>query len=131
MAGDQREPSRLPYLPKYVDDWLSSLTIASFTLEQEGAYQRLLMWEWKDPTCSLPTDESVLANYSRLGSRWKKFGRPIVERCFVRREDRLVNLRLYAIWLEVQDKSAKAKASARTRWEKERQSRLPVDRGDN
>lgn len=126
-ASDRSEPNRLPYMPMYVDDWLSSLTVASFTLEQEGAYERLLKWAWKDPSCTLPDDEAVLAQYSRLGTRWKKFGRPIVERCFVREGGRLVNLKLRSIWREVQEKSSKAKAAANTRWDNERQRRLTMD----
>ena len=39
----------------------ASVFEGGFTLEQEGAYDRLLMWAWKDPSCSLPLDEAVLA----------------------------------------------------------------------
>jgi uncharacterized protein YdaU (DUF1376 family) len=111
-------------MPLFTDDWLSSLTIAGFTAEQEGAYVRLLLYEWKDPTCTLPFDEPTLANYSKLGSRWKKVGRPIIAACFIQREGRLVNLKLYEVWQRVQEKSAKAKAAAEGRWARERQGHL-------
>jgi uncharacterized protein YdaU (DUF1376 family) len=120
-------PARLPYMPVFVDDWLSSLAIGSFTLEQEGAYWRLLTWAWKDPTCSLPRDENTLATYSRLGVRWRKLGRPIITRCFVVEDERLVNRKLRRIWEQVHERSLKAKASAELRWAKERQRPLIDD----
>lgn len=128
-ASDRSESNRLPYMPKYVDDWLSSATVASFTLEQEGAYDRLLMWEWKDPTCTLPNDETVLAQYSRLGSRWRRLGRPIVKACFVEEGGRLVNLKLRELWRAAMEKSRQAKDAANSRWDRERQRRLNMDGG--
>jgi uncharacterized protein YdaU (DUF1376 family) len=124
IRGDKQDTDRLPYMPWYVDDWLSSDTITGFSVEQEGAYARLLMRAWKQPGCSLPNDDAILARFSRLGSRWRKVGRPIIDACFVRENGRLVNLKQREIWREVQEKSAKAKAAAEARWEKERQGRL-------
>ena len=123
--SNQNGRSRLPYMPLYVDDWLSSDTITSFTLEQEAAYARLLMRQWKAPDGQLPKDESVLASFSRLGARWKKVGRPIIQRCFVERAGGLVNLRLRQEWLRVRERSCKARAAAAERWERERQGQLP------
>ena len=122
--GDHHETSRLPYMPKFIDDWLSSLTIATFTLEQEAAYDRLLMYQWKDPQCSLPKDEAILASYSRLGPKWKKFGRPIIARCFVEENGRLFNRRCRQEWLKAQEISGKRKAAADERWRKARQGQL-------
>lgn len=116
-------------MPKYVDDWLSSLSIACFTLEQEAAYDRLLMFQWKDPTCSLPKDESILASYSRLGARWKKVGRPIIARCFVEENGRWFNQRCRKEWLKAQEIAGKRKAAAEERWRKKRQGPLLPDPG--
>lgn len=110
------ERPRFPYVPFYVDDWLSSDAIAGFTLEQEAAYLRLLLRQWKAPDGLLPKDEHQLAGYSRLGTRWSKVGRPIIKRCFVARGGGYVNLRLRTEWLRVRDKSQKAAAAAAERW---------------
>ena len=121
----RRKDSKFPYMPFYVDDWLSSDTVAGFTLEQEAAYLRLLIRQWKAPDGQLPKDERVLASYAKLGTRWGKVGRPIVQQCFVERAGGLVNLRLREIWLHVKSRSAKAKAAAEKRWDDERQGDLP------
>lgn len=116
MPTREVDKTRFPYVPFYVDDWLSSDAIAGFTLEQEAVYLRLLLRQWKAADGQLPKDEALLAGYSRLGPRWPKVGRPIVKRCFVERADGLVNLRLREEWLRVRSKSEKAKAAADKRW---------------
>lgn len=110
------EKTRFPYVPFYVDDWLSSDAIAGFTLEQEAVYLRLLLRQWKASDGQLPKDEGLLAGYSRLGHRWAKVGRPIIQRCFVERTGGWVNPRLREEWLRVRSKSEKAKAAADLRW---------------
>lgn len=126
---EKAQESRFPYMPFYVDDWLSSDTIAAFTLEQQAAYLLLLLRQWKAPNGQIPKDEAVLASYTKLGPRWRKVGRPIVQQCFVERAEGFVNLKLRGIWLETKSKSAKAKASADRRWEIERQAKLADDNG--
>jgi uncharacterized protein YdaU (DUF1376 family) len=126
-SRETNEANRLPFMPLYIDDWLSSDAIAAFTPEQESAYLRLLMRQWKSPDCSLPKDESILASYSRLGSRWKKLGRQILQRCFVEVNGRFVNQRLKFEWEKAREKSVKAQSAAFTRWSKDSRRRLPVD----
>lgn len=118
------DKARFPYMPFYVDDWLSSGAVASFTMEQQAAYFRLLIQQWKAHDGQLPKDETVLAGYSGLGSKWRKVGRPIIQRCFVERSGGLVNVRLREIWLHVRAKSKQAKAAAGARWSRA-QSDLP------
>ena len=104
-------------MPFYVDDWLLSDAIDGFTLEQQGAYLRLLLRQWKSRTGMLPQDDRSLAEMSRLGERWKKVGRPIVARCFVKRGDGLVNLRCRELWEAARRKSGLARDAATKRWE--------------
>lgn len=128
---DEQDKTRFPFLPFYVDDWLSSDAVSGFTLEQEAVYLRLLMRQWKAADGQLPKDEKLLAGYSRLGKeRWRKIGRPILQRCFVERASGLVNLKLREIWLRTREKSAKAKAAAEKRWDNERQGSLPDSEDD-
>lgn len=116
MAHPELERSQFPFFPFFVDAWLSSAAIESFTLEQEGAYLRLLLRQWTAPDGYLPKDEATLAQLSRLGARWRKVGRPILRKCFVKRAGGYLNLRLRRHWEEVRDKSAQAKRAAAFRW---------------
>lgn len=108
--------ARFPYFPFYVDDWLSSDTVDGFSLEQQGAYLRLLLRQWKARDGMLPKDEAQLARWSGLGVRWPKLGKPILAQCFVERRDGFVNLRLRALWEHARSRSHKARGAANARW---------------
>jgi uncharacterized protein YdaU (DUF1376 family) len=115
INGDER--ARFPYMPFYVDDWLTSDAVDAFTLEQQGAYLRLLLRQWTAKNGMLPNDDSELARISRLGKRWAKWGRPILARCFVELREGLVNPRCRAEWERARRRSTKAAESAHKRWE--------------
>ena len=112
----EHQRARFPYMPFYVDDWLSSDAVEAFTLEQQGAYIRLLARQWKAHDGLLPKDEATLARWSGLGTRWKKLGRPIIGRCFVEKGGGWVNPRCRELWEYTRAKSAKARQSAESRW---------------
>src|SRR3982751_1788768 len=115
-----------PYLPFFVDDWLSSPSVSDFTLEQQGAYLRLLCWAWKTPKLELPRNEHVLAEYSGLGARWAKVGRPIIKRCFeTSPQNGYVNPRLQQEWHRVQGRSSIGKKAAETRWKAKKANGKP------
>ena len=61
--------AKLPYFPLYVNDWLGSTTITTFTPEQEGGFIRLLCHAWSNPDCTIPGDEQELMALSRLSSQ--------------------------------------------------------------
>lgn len=122
MSQPETDRARFPYMPFYVDDWLSSDAVESFTLEQAGAYLFLLLRQWKAPNGYLPTNEATLARWSRLGSRWPKIGRPILRACFVKRKEGYANPRCRRLWEETKAKSAKARTAADLRWERERRN---------
>jgi uncharacterized protein YdaU (DUF1376 family) len=115
----QPDRARFPYMPFFVDDWLSSDSVESFTLEQQGAYLLLLARQWKAKDGRLPLDEKTLARWSRLGPKWKALGKPIIARCFVERGGGLVNLRCRQLWESTREKSRKAQAAAEARWNRE------------
>ena len=116
VSGNGEDRARFPYLPLFVDDWLTSDAIDGFTVEQEGAYLRLLLRQWKSKTGMLPRDERELARISRLGERWRELGKPIIDRCFVKRRFGLVNLRLRNEWERAEKRSAVNANAARKRW---------------
>lgn len=49
-----------------VDSWLGSAAVGSFSAQQEGAFIRLLVYEWKSQDCSLPGDLDQLAKLARV-----------------------------------------------------------------
>lgn len=89
--------NRPPAFQFYAKDWLSSKKIVTMTLEEEGAYIHLLAHCWDSPDCTLPDDDSELAQLSRMGERWLNGGSTTLRKCFVshpRKPERLTNLRL-------------------------------------
>ena len=111
-----------PAFQFYASDWLGSTRIALMTPEQEGVYIRLLAHAWADDDCSLPADDRSLALLSRLGARWRKVGRAILD-CFEthpERPDRLINRKLWDVRQYVYERRARGanggKRSADVRW---------------
>lgn len=110
----------LPWFKCFAWDWLNSETIDAFTLEQEAIYMRLLMRQWVAKTGVLPTDATTLQKYARLDSpdRWRRVGKPVLDRCFERRNGHYVNAKLRALWLDARDRHETNKRAAEARWEK-------------
>ena len=108
--------TRFPYLPFFVDDWLSSDTVESFTLEQQAVYLLLLLRQWKARDGMLPKDEAALARWTKLGKRWPAVGRPILRQCFNERQDGYVNTKLRRLWDHARQRSSNARAAAEARW---------------
>lgn len=111
-----------PAFQFYASDWLGSTRIALMTSEQEGAYIRLLAHAWADEDCSIPADDKSLAVLSRLGGRWAKHGRQILD-CFEPHpalENRLVNRKLHDVQEFSHEMSRRGaiggKRSANIRW---------------
>lgn len=93
----QQKKGKPPAFQLYVKDWLSSPKINLMTPAQEGAYIRLLCYAWEDQDCSLPDDDTALAQLSRLGEGWLKGSTNPLRQCFTvhpQLPGRLVNLRL-------------------------------------
>ena len=70
MPLPQPDRARFPYMPFFVDDWLSSDAVESFTLEQQAAYLHLLLRQWKAKDGFLPKDEAR----ARAGRAWAPGG---------------------------------------------------------
>jgi uncharacterized protein YdaU (DUF1376 family) len=110
---------RLPWFKFFPMDWVSSETMERFTVEQEGAYMRLLCRQWMAKDGYLTNDEEILQGWSGLNGRWRKVGRPIIQKCFVRRANhRLENTKLRELWEDARVKHEKARKSAEQRWKK-------------
>jgi uncharacterized protein YdaU (DUF1376 family) len=106
-------PRKDPAMPLYCDDWLASPRVQCMTLEEEGAYLRLLMFCWMSGDCSIPDDDIRLSILSRMVDKWLTNGCPLVRQCFQPHPDKkgfLTNARLYGLWLERQEWRAKSRA---------------------
>jgi len=95
--ASNRMKCKAPAFQFYPGDWLSSPKIALMTPAEEGAYIRLLCYAWADPECSIPDDDTILTNLSRLGEGWLKGGSIKIRECFTahpKKPGRLFNERL-------------------------------------
>lgn len=114
-----RKPS--PAFSFYPDDWLGSTAITLMSPAAEGAYIRLLAYQWNAPDCSIPGDDKTLALLSRLGTRWDAEKRLILS-CFRRlKSGRIRNERLYQERLKQlthsEQMSYAGKRGAQKRWQ--------------
>lgn len=97
MARKVRDPA----MPVYAADWFGSQSVMLMTLEEEGAYMRLLLHSWMSGDCSLPDDDQALSVLSRLGQKWFEGSGDKIRKSFkVRRgkRARLVNEKLAKVW---------------------------------
>lgn len=72
--------SKKYWFPFYVADWLSSSSVACMSLEEQGAYIRLLCYDWSMD--GIPDDDKKLAALSGMGEGWLKGGSHLVRVCF-------------------------------------------------
>lgn len=66
--------NKSPAFQFYPDAYLSDLNVELMTLEEQGAYMRLLCHAWKNATAgTLPNNDEILAQLSRLGKeKWEQ-----------------------------------------------------------
>lgn len=94
---------RDPSFPLYAANWLTGEATMAMLPEQEGPFIRLLCFAWLgDPPCTIPNDDKVLAQVSKLGARWKRLGGAVKDQFAPLPDDptRLRNENLYQIYLE-------------------------------
>lgn len=95
-----------PAMPFYVNDWLSSGNVTCMSLEQQGAFLRLLCHCWASQDASLPDDDDQLAALSGMGQGWLQGGCTLVRKCLVPHPDKpghLTNERTRQLWIERQE----------------------------
>lgn len=72
--------NKSPAFQLYPGDWLSSMTVTMMTPAQEGAYFRLLCYDWSND--GIPDDDQILSSLSRLGEGWFNGGSTAIKKCF-------------------------------------------------
>lgn len=112
--------AEFPWFPCYPSDWLSSQTTQFMTLEQEGAFFRLLCFAWLDDACALPNSPKAMLKLCK-GISEEEF-KPILAAFTPHpsKPDSLHNPRLYKEWLACRERQAilqsRAQKGAEARW---------------
>lgn len=79
---------RTPYFPMYPADFEAKTS--HLTLEEDGAYNRLLRLCWMTPGCSLPDDAAWIARRMRVSSAdFDRVVRPLLDEFFKREKGRV------------------------------------------
>lgn len=77
-----------PAMPLWTDAYISDTQ--HLTNEEHGVYLRLLMFAWRTPDCSLPTDEKRLAIMVGLtGAQWRKLSKTVLS-FFTEQDEKLI-----------------------------------------
>lgn len=120
-----------PSMPFYVNDWLSSSKIACMTLEQQGAYVRLLCYCWASQSASIPSDDQTLARLSGMNEGWFNGGSQLIRNCFIQHPDQpscLTNEKLLELWAERVEWREKSSLAGKKSGESRRKSRAAKDK---
>lgn len=97
----------IPYIPLYVADY--DADTAHLTLEEDGAYNRLLRLCWRTSGCSVPDDRKWIMRKMRVSADdYDRVIGPIIEEFFTVGFDRVFHPRL-------QQEHAKIEATSKSR----------------
>ncbi len=94
----------LPYFPMYPSDFEADTS--HLTLEEDGAYNRLLRLMWMTPGCSLPDDPAWIARRLRVTAEvYERVIAPLLAEFFKRANGRVYSPRLRKEWEKVDETS--------------------------
>jgi len=114
--------ANLPFMPFWTDAYLADTV--HLTTEQHGAYLLLLFQAWRSPDCSLIDDDALLALQAKVSpAKWKAM-KPVVMAFWKldKRRKKWVQKRLRLERGKAMERKAKARDSAVTRWNAEKNS---------
>jgi len=108
----------LPYFPMYVDDFEADT--AHLTIEEDGAYNRLLRLCWRTHGCSVPDDPKWIMRKMRVSADdYYRVVEPLIDEYFTRGMGRVFSARLQREYEKVsayhKQKSDAGKASAKSK----------------
>lgn len=93
----------LPYFPLYPSDFEAKTS--HLTLEEDGAYNRLLRLCWMTPGCSLPDDPAWIARRMRVDlDTFNRVIAPLLDEFFHRSHGRIDSPKLTRIFRETDEK---------------------------
>lgn len=110
--------SEAPSMPLFCDAYLADTM--SLTLEEHGAYLKLLMITWRNNGQALPDDDNRLARMLGVTvGKWRTKLRPVLVQFFDLSEGTWKQKRLEKEWKIQQKISQKQRENAQARWKKE------------
>lgn len=95
--------AQFPALPLWTDALLGDTQHLS--MGEFGAYILTLIVAWRDPDCSLPNDDLILARITRAGRHWARVKQNVLGFWTLGADNRLRQKRLSAERLKVQERS--------------------------
>jgi uncharacterized protein YdaU (DUF1376 family) len=102
----------LPYFPMYAKDYEAKTS--HLTLEEDGAYNRLLRLMWMTPGCSVPNDDAWIMRRMRVDqATFDGVVKPIINEFFTASQGRLFSPRLQEEWKKVDETSKKRSAAGK------------------
>ena len=100
----------IPYFPLFVTDYEADTV--HLTVEEDGAYFRLLRLQWKTPGCTLPDDNDWIQRRVRAhDNEFQHVYEPVIEEFFQRKNGRIFNARLLAEFKKANRRSVSAKTN--------------------
>ena len=104
--------SDLPSMPYFVDDYEAAT--AHLTIEEDGAYMRLLRLCWRTPGCSIPDDPKWIKRHMRVSQeQFDEVVAPIIEEFFQKKNGRVLSKRLQKEFQYVSDKISERKKAGK------------------
>lgn len=89
----------LPYFPMFPSDFEAKTS--HLTLEEDGAYNRLLRICWMTPGCSLPDDHAWIARRMRVDQEtFARAVKPVLDEFFQKEKGRVYQSKLRKIYFE-------------------------------
>lgn len=102
----------LPSMPLYVDDFEAAT--AHLTIEEDGAYNRLLRLCWRTSGCSIPDDDEWIRRRVRVSQQdYERLFLPIIDEFFIRSRGRVYQKRQREIFEEVSGRVQKRKQAGK------------------
>lgn len=94
----------VPYVPLYVVDYEADTS--HLTIEEDGAYWRLLRLCWRTPNCSVPNDRKWIQRRLRVTDEvYDRSVQPVIDEFFKVKAGRLFQSRLLKEWQLANEKS--------------------------
>lgn len=104
--------SDLPSMPLFVDDYEAAT--AHLTLEEDGAYNRLLRLCWRSPGCSIPDDDAWIMRRMRADeATFQRVILPILDEFFTRKNGRVFQKRQQEEYDYVSERTEARKVAGR------------------
>lgn len=120
ICPKKRVKMSIPYMPLYVTDYEGDT--AHLTIEEDGAYMRLLRLCWRTPGCSVPDDPKWIMRKMRVSADdYYRVVEPMIDEFFTKGMGRVFHARLQrekdAIEATHKARSAAGKLGNKKRWE--------------